>query len=367
MRLITRHVGNGIYVIHPNDLIIHPLAEAETIPADWYTHPDMQPLEKEAVFARSWQLVARESDLGNAGDHIVATIADEPLIIVRGKDNVLRGFFNVCRHRGGPLATENGCATHLQCKYHGWTYNLDGTLKATPDFDGVESFDKSNVKLPSIEVEVWQGLVFARIESGEPSLTELLDGINERLGDRKLGELLYHSRISYQVKCNWKVYVDNYLEGYHVPIVHPELVKLYDFRSYKTEVREWYSFQHSPLSGEENIYSSGDGEALYYFIWPNLMLNILPGRLQTNIVEPVDESNCIVHFDYYYAEGTTKEKIAQDLAFSHDVQHEDIDICEHVQRGLRSRSYHKGRFSVKREEAVYHFQNLLKSAFVGKI
>lgn len=353
-------------MILSNDLLIKPLAEAETIPASWYTSSEMTAIENEAVFARSWQLVGREAELRNAGDHIVTNIADEPIIIVRDKDNSLRGFFNVCRHRGGPLATENGCSSHLQCKYHGWTYNLDGTLKATPDFDGVDDFDKTNVKLPSIEVEVWHGLVFARIEAGAPTLQELTEGIDERLGTLKLGELTFHSRVSYEVKCNWKVYVDNYLEGYHVPIVHPELVKLYDFRSYKTEVRKWYSFQHSPLSGEENIYSSGDGEALYYFIWPNLMLNILPGRLQTNIVESVDESNCIVHFDYYYADGTSSEKITADLDFSHVVQHEDIDICEYVQRGLRSRSYNKGRFSVKREEAVYHFQNLLKKELTAE-
>jgi choline monooxygenase len=162
------------------------------------------------------------------------------------------------------------------------------------------------------------------------------------------------------------VYVDNYLEGYHVPHVHPELVKLYDFQSYRTECFEWYSLQHSPLSGTANLYTSGDGAAFYYCLFPNYMLNILPGRLQTNLVQPLGPARCRVIFQYFYANAETpavRRLVEEDLAYSDGVQREDIDICERVQRGVESRAYDRGRFSVQYEEGVYHFQRLLKGAY----
>lgn len=348
-------------ILREEDLKILPLEIAETIPSSWYTSSDMQKLEVDAIFAKTWQYVGRADQVRKTGDQFIAEIAGESILIVRGKDDVLRGFYNVCRHRGGPLATEDGCATVLQCKYHGWTYALDGSLRGVPDWDRVELFDKSDFGLVPIRIEVWESLIFANLDNDAKSLAYYIDGIAERIAPINLSKYQFHSRLKYEVNCNWKVYVDNYLEGYHVPIVHPELMKLYDFNEYKTETFGWYSLQYSPLNGEENIYSSGDGDALYYQIFPNLMLNILPGRLQTNLVIPVSAEKCVVYFDYFYAEGTSGAKIKDDLEFSDAVQAEDIGICELVQRGLRSRSYDKGRFSVKRENAVHHFQSLLKS------
>lgn len=349
-----------LLVINAEELSVKPLEVAETIPSSWYTSDEMLDMENDAIFAKMWQYVGRLDQVQNSGDHFISEIAGESVLIVCGKDSVLRGFYNVCRHRGGPLATENGCGTVLQCKYHGWTYSLDGSLRGVPDFDRVELFDKSDFGLVPIPIETWQGLIFANLDNDALPLSYYLEGVAERIIPQDISSYKFHSSMKYEVNCNWKVYVDNYLEGYHVPIVHPELMKLYDFNNYKTQSFDWYSFQHSPLSGEENIYSSGEGEALYFQIFPNLMLNILPGRLQTNLVVPVSAEKSIVHFDYFYAEGTPESKIREDLKFSDDVQAEDIGICELVQRGLRSRSYDKGRFSVKRENAVHHFQSLLK-------
>jgi choline monooxygenase len=153
--------------------------------------------------------------------------------------------------------------------------------------------------------------------------------------------------------------------------VHPELFKLYDFNKYITETRDWYSFQHSPIADGEALYSKraltpDAREALYFFIYPNLMLNILPGRLQTNLVQPLSATECNVIFDYYYDDVTSLESLAlidEDIRFSDDVQAEDIDICERVQLGLSSRSYSQGRYSVKRENALYHFHSLLRREF----
>ncbi len=350
------------FILDPSDLLVAPLERADTIPASWYLAPEMLDLEKEHVFTKTWQLVGRLEQVREAGEHIIAQIGDEPIVVVRGKDMVLRAFYNVCRHRGGPLAIEDGCASVLQCKYHGWTYALDGSLRGVPDFDRVELFDKSDFGLHPIRVAEWQGHVFINLANDALSLNAMTEGISEMIAPIELSKLQFVLRHDYLVKSNWKVYVDNYLEGYHVPLVHPELFKMYDFRSYKTEIAKWYSHQHSPLKPGENIYSADGGSAFYFFIYPNLMLNILPGRLQTNLVLPIDANTTRIIFDYYYAEGVTEELVREDLRFSDEVQQEDIEICELVQRGLRSRSYHTGRFSVEREIAVHHFQSLLKGS-----
>jgi choline monooxygenase len=175
---------------------------------------------------------------------------------------------------------------------------------------------------------------------------------------------VFHHRSSYEVACNWKVYVDNYLEGYHVPHIHPGLNKLLDYRSYITETAPWYSFQFSPLESAADLY--GNGEALYYFLYPNAMLNILPGRLQTNRVIPKGPDRCRVEFDFYYAmdeSDAAKARRAADLSFSDEVQVEDLTICEDVQRGLSSGSYEPGRLNPLRENAVHHFHELLRRLY----
>lgn len=193
-----------------------------------------------------------------------------------------------------------------------------------------------------------------------------MDGISNRLSPIELSSFNHFFDKTYKINCNWKVYVDNFLEGYHIPIVHPELSKLLDYSSYTVETYPWHSLQHSPLKEEDNIYGTGKGEAFYYFIFPNIMLNILPGRLQTNVIRPISPTETEVLFSYYYRDIKSDEalkSIHDDISYSHKIQMEDIEICEDVQKGLGSKAYDKGRFSVEREEAVYHFQSLLKKVF----
>ncbi|MEO6364871.1 MAG: SRPBCC family protein, partial [Luteimonas sp.] len=202
----------------------------------------------------------------------------------------------------------------------------------------------------------------------------LVDGIDARLGTTQLEHYGHHQRVGYDVACNWKVYVDNYLEGYHVPHVHPSLNRMLDYRSYVTETHGWHSLQWSPLrtsgdGGSNALY--GEGEALYYWLWPNTMLNILPGRMQTNRIVPKGVDRCRVEFDFYYAPmqggmDDSPEALAlreADLTFSDEVQREDLGICEDVQRGLASGSYMPGRLNPLRENAVHHFHELLRRAY----
>lgn len=339
------------------------LETAHALPARCYVGEAMLDSEHDRVFARSWQLVAHRGQLADPGDHVVEQIGKVPVLIVRGQDGVLRAFPNVCRHRAGPLALCNGKgAKSLQCKYHGWTYTLEGQLRSAPEMQGAMDFDVGDIRLPPLRVHEWQGLIFVALSDAVADFDEVYAGIVERVAPIDLSAMRFERRESYEMACNWKVYVDNFLEGYHLPHVHPGLSKVLDYRAYDTELFAWQSLQSSPLRDAGDLY--GEGEAFYYQIYPNIMLNILPGRLQTNRVLPLGPERCRVEFDFYYAQDDqAQSRIGADAAFSDEVQREDIAICEAVQRGLASGTYGAGRLCPKRESGLWHFHNLLRAAY----
>ncbi len=348
-------------------LAAQPADRATSLAARYYADPATVALDRERIFDRGWQILAHVCQLQNAGDHVVGDFNGLPVIAVRGADGEIRVFHNVCRHRAGPLAACDGLAAKsLRCRYHGWTYTLDGTLRSAPEMGTAPDFNVADVKLPQLAVRVWQGLVFAAVD-GEHAIDfdAMVAGIDERLGaDRHLERYGHHRRVGYDINCNWKIYIDNYLEGYHVPHVHPGLNKLLDYRSYTTDTHEWYSLQFSPLESGDDLYGTGD--ALYYWIWPNTMLNIVPGRLQTNRVIAKGVDKCRVEFDFYYAMDESEEAAERrlaDLNFSDEVQFEDLTICEDVQRGMASGSYQPGRLNPLRENAVHHFHELLRRVY----
>lgn len=350
------------------ELIIEPIERAHTLPSAWYTEAEYHPIEKEAIFKKEWQLACHHSQLPNPGDSICRTLSGNPIIVVRTNEMEIRAFYNVCRHRGGPMSVKKGTTSVLQCRYHGWTYLMDGSLRGVPQFDRVELFDKKDYGLKPVSCKEWNGLVFINLDEEPGDLEKALAGISERIDPIKIEIMQYHATTVDLIECNWKVYVDNYLEGYHIPIVHPELAGLLDYKQYTTEIDGCYSLQFSPFSdkSDQNPYHAEDGRAFYYFIYPNIMLNILPGRLQTNIIEPMGHNRCRVVFDFFYTDPKKAENqgmIASDFDYSAKIQQEDIEICEAVQKGLGSSAYDKGRFSVERELGVWHFQTLVKKSF----
>lgn len=338
-------------------------AHALALPAHCYVGAMAAQRDRDMVLARGWQLLARTSQLVRSGDHVTGDLAGVPLVLLRDEAGGLRALHNVCRHRGGPLVRCSGSGLRvLSCQYHGWTYALDGVLRGAPDMAGVPGFDPAAVRLPAARLAVWQGLVFGCLDESAPPFEAVVAGIDARLGGLDLARHVFHRRVAYDVDCDWKLYVDNYLEGYHVPKVHPGLNALLDYRSYTTTLARWHSLQFSPLESAPGLY--GSGEALYYFLYPNTMLNILPGRLQTNRVLPAGEGRCRVEFDYAYAPGAwDAARIEADLAFSDAVQAEDAAICAEVQRGLQSGSYQPGRLNPAREQGVHHFHELLREAY----
>ena len=338
-----------------------PPATALSLPAACYTAPEFTAAERRAVFARGWQLVAHAAQVAGAGDHALAEVAGVPLLAVRGDDGELRALHNVCRHRAGPLAACDGRgAKQLACRYHGWRYALDGRLLGAPDMGRAPGFDVASIRLPQARVAAWQGLVFAALDEAAPPFGEVTEGIEARLGAVSLAGYAFDRRASYEAACNWKVYVDNYLEGYHLAQVHPRLSPLLDGERYSTSTARWASLQSSPLAGSGPY---AQGEALYWWLWPNTMLNVLPGRLQTNRVVPLAVDRCRIDFDYFYAPAVGPEARIEDQRFSDEVQMEDIAICEAVQRGLASGSYVAGRLHPRQESGLHHFHQLLRAAY----
>jgi choline monooxygenase len=350
------------------------LSRASTLPARWYIEPEFLQAEKEKVFWQTWQPVGRSDMVTRPGDYFACEVAGEPIVITRGSDQVLRAFSNVCRHRAGTVATGKGNRKSLQCRYHGWTYSLDGRLLAQPEFEGVNDWNKNEICLPSIKVDSWGPFVFVNLDPDSPTLLDVLGDIPKEVAQKgfDLGAMRSVERRDYIIDCNWKVYVDNYLEGYHVPIAHPGLFRELDYEQYRVDTFRYYSSQYAPirpakdgeLQGRDRRYvrSEAEAEALYYWIFPNFMLNIYPDNMSSNIILPLGHDKTLTIFEWFFNEpgtGEGWESVQQTIAFSDEIQQEDIEICETVQKGLHSRSYDRGRFSVKRENGVHHFQSLL--------
>jgi choline monooxygenase len=334
---------------------------AETLPSCYYTEAEWLRQEEERLFGASWQLVGRADQLPEAGSYFTTVIAGEPLILVRNSEGEIAALSNVCRHRGGPVASGQGRRPVLQCGYHGWTYSLDGQLRGAPEFDGVEGFDRSTVCLPRFRTATWGQLIFVNLTAGGPELGEVLGEVTGQIGEAPLNEFVLAARKEWEIDCNWKVYVDNYLEGYHIPIVHPALFRELDYANYRTETRRYYSIQHSPIRRPQRLRAAvdGGGEAKYFWIFPNLMVNVYPDNFSTNLILPLGHERTLTVFEWYFREPSAGEAIVgQTVEFSDEIQIEDIGICEAVQRGLRSRTYDRGRYSVARENGVHHFHGL---------
>jgi choline monooxygenase len=366
---------------------VNPQLEcAETLASRFYTDPAILALEKERIFRRTWQLVGslnqccgevsgKKRTISEPETYFTAEVSGEPVVVVRDKAGTLRAFSNVCRHRAGPIAQGSGCRNVFNCGYHGWTYTLDGRLIGTPEIDGVEFFDRSTMGMVPVRCGTWEQFIFVNFDQAGPSLAEFLGNIPQLASEFSFEGLSLAERRDYLVNCNWKVYVDNYLEGYHIPIVHAGLMKEIDYPRYRCETFRYHSQQLGPVkpakSGDthDRVYTPGDGlkDALYFWVFPSLMLNIYPDNVSINIIVPLSHDKTLTIFEWYFHDADSpkvRDRVAKAIAFSDTVQQEDIHICEAVQHGLQSATYDRGRFSVKRENGVHHF-HLLLAEFLG--
>lgn len=341
------------------------IEDANTLPSGYYINPEMLSKELRNIFWRTWQIVGRAEQVRKPGDYITVDLLGEPLLIVRGAEGELGGFYNVCRHRAGPVAEGCGSRKVFRCAYHGWTYGIDGRLMNAPEMEGTRNFCVDDLKLRPIRVEVWEGQVFVNLSLDAEPLLSALGDLPEQAAKYKFAEMRLAGRRDYHMQCNWKVYIDNYLEGYHLPSVHPSLNRELDYNSYATTLFERHSLQASPIRGPENEstvqrrykQASGDAAAEYFWIFPNWMLNCYPDNISLNIVLPTGPEACLAIFEWYFPADRVQSAGAT-MAFSDEIQLEDGHICEVVHRNLKSQSYESGRYSVKQERGVHHFHQL---------
>jgi choline monooxygenase len=335
-----------------------------TTPWSWYRDPAVLAREQEAIFRSAWHYVGR---LGEPGDVVPGWAGQVPVVLVKADDGQERAFVNVCRHRGSVVVEEPGNRKTLQCPYHAWTYDLDGSLRAAPRSER-ENVDLSDVSLAAIRVEGWGPFRFVNLEDEAPSLAELLGDVPERIAAAGLDvdELVFHHRSDWEVSANWKIACENFLECYHCPVAHPGFSKTVDVSpdTYQLESGEWHWSQFGQLR------SRGDAElpvGQFHFLWPNTGINVFPGRPNLSIgsILPVTPDRTRRILDYFFAADATEEWIAEFLEFDDQVGREDARLVELVQRGAGSGVIPEGRLLPESERLVAGFQARVREALIG--
>jgi len=359
-------------MLQPASFQIDPdISRAWSIPAPFYFEPEVFCRERERIFVRSWQVVGHRQQLTAPGDFFTSELQGEPLLLVRDAENTLRGFYNVCRHRAGPPAEGCGSRKLFRCAYHGWTYGLDGSLISAPEVEGVQDFDRQYFGLTPVRAEEWFNLIFVNLDPDAPPLLSSLGELPEQAQRFEFGRMKLFERRTYDMKCNWKTYIDNYLEGYHLPSVHPGLNRELDYAAYTVESYARHVRQFSPIRGAQPGDSSPrryreariDLTTDYFWIFPNWMLNCYPDNVSLNIVLPLEVERTLAIFEWYLPEEQLGSQSARDaVRFSDEIQQEDMAICEVIQKNLHSRSYQRGRYSVKQEKGVHAFHRMYAQA-----
>lgn len=362
-----------------------PIERATTPPASWYTSPEVFRREAPLVFHRGWQQVGRTEQVKDAGQYFTGELLGEPYVVVRDQEGQLRAFFNVCRHHASKVATGEGCKSELVCPYHGWTYQLDGRLRVAPRVGGIKEFKPKENGLVPIQVIEWGRWIFINIDSSsDTDLHEELKPLEDVLESTQYHKLEYMCTRNYKVKSNWKVYVDNYLDGgYHVSVLHKTLNAQLDASQYSTQVHGRWSLQSCQGTNnqmEEQLLQERVGKqgAHYAFLYPNFMINRYGNLMDTNRAIPISVDETLVQFDYFMLkdgdtdqENQTKkemvkalpESLEASIRISDGIQDEDAWVSEMVQQGLNSRAYDVGRYAPQVETAAYAFHQLLASDF----
>jgi choline monooxygenase len=333
------------------------LDAATTPPASWYQQSAFYELERRTAFRNNWLYACRAEQVAKPNAFVALALAEQPLLVLRNGDGELRALHNVCRHHAAEICAGSGSVERLVCPYHGWTYDLDGRLLKAPELGAARDFEREHFALPRAEVGELGPFVFVSPTACRRTLAGDFGALHARLAATGYESLRFYRRVEYELECNWKVFVDNYLDGgYHVERLHHGLAGELDLGTYRTELFELYSIQASGGASERI-----GATALYAWLYPNVMLNRYGPVLDTNLVLPLSPSRTRVVIDYYFDAATlaSPELIANALNASDRVQREDVAICESVQRGLRSGSYDRGRYSVTREAPMHHFHRLL--------
>ena len=343
-----------------------PIERAPTPPSSWYTDPEVLERESETLFQRTWQFVARLDQVEEPGQFVSGRFLSVPWVLTRGEDGELRAFFNVCRHHAAEVASGSGCVESLTCPYHGWRYGLDGRLQSAPRLGAAQDFDRAAfglVPMPVTTVGPFVGLRFEPLDASAPACAPPSPEIHEALRATGYESLRWFRREQYDMDCNWKVYVDNYLDGgYHVSVLHEGLADQLALDGYETEVGDGFVLQRCK-SDPGSASRMGD-EALYIWLHPTFAINRYGPFMDTNLILPLAVNKTRVIFDYFAAPEALEsaEGIDETLRTSARVQDEDGWICESVQRGIASPAYETGRYAPRLEVGAHAFHCWLADA-----
>ena len=356
-----------------------PLEQATGLPPVAYTGDDFFEVEQGRLFARSWVAVASASEVAESGRVLVRTVGGTSVLITRGRDGVLRGFVNSCRHRGTELAAEDCTVSRtIRCPYHRWGYALDGSLVSTPLFDEVPrpDFDPAELSLLPVRVETWGLVVFACLDERTPPLDRWLGDLPERMASYGFDGWVVHEKCTFDVAANWKLITENFQEYYHLAWVHPELAKV-------SRVRDHYRYQGSgmycgqattPVSGDDRddwlvlppAAGLDDSDAIsgrFVALFPNLTLAVLPSHAFVIRLEPLSTGATREHCTFLLPPTTDADRVGDAFEatrkFWIEVNNEDIDICERAQRGLALGGAPPGPLSPRFEEPLHRFQNMV--------
>lgn len=356
--------------------------EAFTIPARYYRDSDIYEMEKEAIFAKSWFLAGHVSRLPETGSYLRVDVHDQGILLVRGRDGRVRGFYNVCQHRGHELVTDDaGKLSNLMvCPYHAWAFDLEGSLVRARNTEDLPGFAKSDYNMKPVRVEQLCGFLYVNLDPDAESLSDHTENMEAEMRHYvpRIDDLKFAGRIRYDVACNWKVMVDNFLECYHCHPAHPALVDLMDMDTYTTKTYKHYSshIAEAPRTTDSAAYSFEKGDVDFgyaaWFQWPNLTIWAYPGEplIITLQMNPNGEEQTIEYADCYAIDGKLTPQLKAAVEYMDEVlQPEDIGLCESVQKGLRSKGYNQGRMVIDEsrselsEHGLYHFQDLLMKSY----
>jgi phenylpropionate dioxygenase-like ring-hydroxylating dioxygenase large terminal subunit len=344
-----------------------PLEEGWTLPAAWYSDAAVFDAERERIFSTTWQYAGPLAHVSETGSYFTTTAGHIPVVVTRAADGELRAFVNVCRHRGHLVADGTGCRETLQCRYHAWTYGLDGALRRAPRSEREPGFDASQLSLHPVAVSSWGPFVFVNPDAGAAPLDQTLGDLSDIVSDGAidLGRLRFHSHQEWSQDVNWKVALENYLECYHCPVAHPGFSKVIDVDpdSYRLMVNGFVSSQLGPVREKPSAGNGYDpyGEvhaSQYHFIWPNTTVNVAPGPLNLSIERwvPVDVRKTVEVTDYFFGVDVSEQRIDEVIEFDTQVAEEDVALVEAVQKGLDSRAVTQGRLMPESEQLVAAFQ-----------
>ena len=349
------------------------ITKAETLPAEFYRSREVFDVAKEKVFAKSWQFIGDTNLLPFEKyaypfwfmEHFI----DEPCVLVKQEDAQIACLSNVCTHRGNIVVHQPGKQRKLSCLYHGRRFGLDGSFEHMPEFGEAKDFPRKCDSLHQFPIEQWGQFLFTALDPAF-DFKSVLEKMNQRIGFLPLDQFKLESSLSrdYLVNANWALYCDNYLEGFHIPFVHPDLNESLDYGAYKTEVYDHMSLQIGYTDEGVDCFDFPEGHpdygnkvaAYYYWIFPNMMFNFYPWGLSINVVKPLSVNRCKVSFISYVLDPDKLHVGAG--ALLDKVEREDEFVVEGVQKGISSRFYKSGRFSPEREKGVHHFQRMLVEA-----